>query len=324
VSLTERLRWGILGAAHIAQTQFVPGVRASQSGTVAAVASRDWQRARAMADAHAIPRAYGSYTDLLADPQVDAIYVALPNSLHAEWTIEAARARKHVLCEKPLTRRAADALRAAAACREAGVVLMEAFMWRHHPQHARVEALLRAGTIGEPNLVRAAFSYVIAPGANVRLARDLDGGSLMDVGCYAVDAARWVFRDEPFACVAQQIVEPAVGVDVSFAGVLRFPGDRLALVDSSFRQTFTHRYEIVGAAGRIVVPRAFRPDALPGRIEITTSAGEHIEESPPLNQYAAQVDHFASSVRAGRLLPPAEDGVAQAHAIEALYAGASR
>ena len=318
----QRLRWGILGAARIARTQFVPGVRASRTGSVVALASRDGQRAEAMAAEHAIPRAYAAYADLLADPQVDAVYVALPNSLHAEWTIHAARAGKHVLCEKPLARQAADAERMAAACRQAGVLLMEAFMWRHHPQHARVKALLQAGAIGEPTLVRASFTYVIGPGPNVRLEKDLDGGSLLDVGCYAVNVARWAFDAEPLACVGQQVVDPASGVDLSFAGVLRFAGGRLALVDSSFCQSYTQRYELVGPGGRIVVPRAFRPDTQTGLIRVLSRDREQTEEVPPANQYAAQVDHFARSVGAGRLLPPAEDGVAQAHAIQALYASA--
>jgi D-xylose 1-dehydrogenase (NADP+, D-xylono-1,5-lactone-forming) len=322
-----RLRWGILSTANIARNLFIPGVRAGTETTVLAVGSRELATAQQFAADLDIPRAYGSYADLLADPEVDAVYIGLPNSLHAEWTIRAAQAGKHVLCEKPTARRAADAQRMADACDAAGVVLMEAFMWRHHPQHARVRALLEAGTIGEPTVVRASFGYVIdrsRTGAlNVRLARDLDGGSLMDVGCYSVNVARWVFGAEPVRIVGQQHVDADFGVETSFGGVLRFAGGQLALVDSSFQHAFTNRYEIAGPGGRIVVNGAFRPDDRPGRIEIHRGSDHAIEDVAPANQFALEADHFARSVRAGRLLPPAENGVAQARVIEALLASAA-
>ena len=319
----ESFRWGIIGAARIAQTQFIPGVRASQTGTVVAVASRDLERARAMAAALTIPRAYGSYDELLADAEVDGVYIGLANSLHTEWTIRAAQRGKHDLCEKPIARTAAAAQRMADACRQAGVVLMEAFMWRHHPQHARVSQLIKDGVIGEPSTVRGSFSFPIGAGPNVRLQRDLEGGSLMDIGCYPVNVARWAFGTEPVACVGQQVIEPAFGVDTSFGGVLRFDGGKLAVIDCSFRQSGVQRYEISGDEGRIVVPRAFRPDSEPGVIYVSTGNTTRTEHVPAANQYGLEADHFAESVRAGRLLPPAEDGVAQAHVIEALYAGAA-
>ena len=319
----QSFRWGIIGAARIARTQFVPGVRASQSGTVLAVASRDLERAKAMAAVLTIPRAYGSYDELLADSDVDGVYIALANSLHTEWTIRAAQAGKHVLCEKPIARTAAAARRMADACRRAGVVLMEAFMWRHHPQHARVTQLIKDGVIGEPSTVRGSFSFLIGAAPNVRLQRELEGGSLMDIGCYPVNVARWAFGAEPVACVGQQVIDPTFGVDISFGGVLRFDGGKLAMIDSSFRQSGVQRYEIVGDEGRIVVPRAFRPDSEPGIIEVSTGSTTRTEQVAAANQYGLEADHFAESVRAGRLLPPAEDGVAQAHVIEALYAAAT-
>jgi D-xylose 1-dehydrogenase (NADP+, D-xylono-1,5-lactone-forming) len=315
-------RWGIVGAARIARNQFVPGVRASKSGNVVAVASRDLERARAMAAAMEIPRAYGNYDELLADTDVDGVYIALPNSLHAEWTIRAARAGKHVLCEKPLARSSDAAHRMATACREAGVVLMEAFMWRHHPQHARVAELIREGAIGEPRMFRGSFSFTL-DGPNVRLDPALEGGSLMDIGCYPVNVARWLFGSEPVGCTGMQVIEPTWGVDTSFVGVLRFDGDRLALIDSSFRQAAAQRYEVVGNEGSILLQRAFRPDADPGLIEIRRADRSHTETVSPANQYALEADHFVASVEAGRLLPPAENGVAQAGVIEALYAAAA-
>jgi D-xylose 1-dehydrogenase (NADP+, D-xylono-1,5-lactone-forming) len=318
-----RLRWGILSTARIARALFAPGVRAGRHGEVVAIASRDIVAARRVATELGIPRAFGSYDELLAADDVDAIYNPLPNSLHAEWTIRAAQAGKHVLCEKPLARTAADAQRMADACQSAGVVLMEAFMWRHHPQHARVRALLDAGEIGEPRMVRGSFSYVIgANPTNVRLRADLEGGSLMDVGCYPVNVARWVFETEPIEAVGQQIMDPRYGVETTFAGVLTFPGDRLALLNSSFALAGQADYEIVGTEGRLLVERAFRPDTLPGRIHVLRGQQQRVEEVPPADQFALEADHFARSVRASQLLKPAENGAAQARAMEALYASA--
>jgi predicted dehydrogenase len=318
-----RLRWGVIGTARIGRNLFVPGVKASALGEVLAIGSRSAESANAVAHELGIPRAYGSYEAVLADQDIDAVYVPLPNSLHAEWTIRAAEAGKHVLCEKPLARTAADAERMRRACQSAGVVLMEAFMWRHHPQHARVRALVDSGEIGEPRLVRGSFTYPIAPDpTNVRLQAALEGGSLMDVGCYPVNVARWVFGAEPIEVSGQQVRSAEYGVETAFAGVLRFSGDRMASIDSSFLLAGKGEYEIHGSEGRITVDRAYRPDARPGRITVVRGQNERVEEVPLADQFAAEADHFARSVHAGHLLAPAEDGVAQARAIEALYASA--
>ena len=324
---TQKFRWGILSTARIGRTRFIPGVRAGSEGTVVAIASRDEQTARSAAAELGIPRAHGSYEALLADPEIDAVYIGLPNGLHPEWTIKGAQASKHVLCEKPAARRRADAERMAAACRQAGVVLMEAFMYRLHPQHARVRQLIDGGAIGEPAFVRASFCFHMAPErraqGDVRLQADLEGGALMDVGCYAVNAARFIFGAEPVAVSAQQRRDPQFGVDTSFAGVLRFPGDRLALIDGSFDAAGTQRYEVAGPGGTILVERAFLPGTAPAVIHVSAGGERRSEEVAAGDQYALEADHFARSVRAGRLLPPAEDGVAQARAIEALYASAA-
>jgi predicted dehydrogenase len=277
-----------------------------------------------MAAEFGIPRAYGSYRELLQDADVDGVYIGLPNSLHAEWSIRAAQAGKHVLCEKPLARTAAAAENVAAACRAAGVIVMEAFMWRHHPQHARVVELIRQGAVGDVRMLRASFSFTLGLGPNVRLEPALEGGSLMDIGCYPVNVARWLFGSEPVDCAGVQVIDPRHGVDTSFAGILRFEGERLALIDSSFRHAGTQRYEVVGTEASLLLPRAFRPDADPGVIEIRRGGVLQTESIPPANQYGLEADHFAASVAAGKLLAPAEDGVAQARAIEALYAAASQ
>ena len=319
------IRFGILGAARIARNSFVPGVRGSSQAQLRAVASRDLERARAFANELEIPRAYGSYAELLEDPHIDAVYNALPNSLHVEWTIAAARAGKHVLCEKPLAATAAEAERARSACAAAGVLLMEGFMWRHHAQHQRVRELIRGGAIGEPTFIRASFSFrVPRPQAadvapNVRLQSALEGGSLMDVGCYGVNAARWLFEAEPTEVVGQHIVDEEFGVDLSFGALLRFGGNRQALVDSSFTRATSNTYTIEGPDGSLRIERAFRPDANPGHITLLRpNQPPELDEIPADNQFTKEVDHFIESVAAASLLPPAEDGVNQARVIEAL------
>jgi predicted dehydrogenase len=321
---TPRLRFGILGTAQIARTHFLPGIRASRRASVQAIASRDAARGQAFASEFDIPRVHSTYAALLADADVDAVYVPLPNSLHEEWTIAAARAGKHVLCEKPVAAHTATAQRMADACRDAGVVLMEAFMWRHHPQHRRVRELLDGGVVGDSNFVRASFTFVIDENhPNVRLQHDLAGGSLMDIGCYGVNAARWAFEAEPEHASGQQSVDATHRVDMAFAGVLRFPGDRLAIFDSSFVRAPRNTYSVEGPLGTLHVEHAFRPDDDPARIVVVRPGQpDLIEEIPAANQFGLEIDHFAASVEAGRLLPPAEDGVAQARVIEALYASA--
>ncbi|CAA9280706.1 MAG: hypothetical protein AVDCRST_MAG77-3815 [uncultured Chloroflexi bacterium] len=322
-----KLRWGILSTARIGRQRFIPGVRNSQQSEVVAVGSRDIAAARQFAADLDIPKSHGSYEELLADPDVDAVYISLPNLLHREWTIRAADAGKHVMCEKPHARRRRDAEEMAVACRAAGVLLMEAFMYRHHPQHTRVFELVGEGVIGNPVMIRASFSYAMGAdrreGRDVRVQPELEGGSLMDVGCYAVNAARYLFGAEPLEVAAQQRVDPALGVDTLFAGTLRFPGDRLAQIDGGFDAAGTQRYELAGAKGLIHVERAYLPGETPGQVHVITGGERRVVESAAADQYALEADHMARSIRAGRLLEPAEDGVQQAAVIEALYESAA-
>ena len=322
----QPFRWGILSAAGIARKRFVPGIQFGSEGMAAAVAARDIERAREFASEFGIPRAYGSYEELLADPEIDGVYIGLPNLLHTEWTIKAAAAGKHVLCEKPLSRRLADVEQMTAACKAAGVLLMEAFMYRHHPQHARVRELLAQGAIGEPAFVRASFAFAMPPARravpDVRVNASLDGGAFMDVGCYALNAARFLFDAEPIEVTALQRKDPEMHVDTSFAALARFPGDRLALMDGSFDANGPSRYEISGFGGSILVEKAFQPERLPSDITIVRGNDRQTEQIAGTDQYGVEADHFVRSVRAGKLLAPAEDGVAQARALEALYRSA--
>jgi predicted dehydrogenase len=319
-------RWGILSAANIARRRFIPGVRAGSEGQVVAVAARDGDRARAFADDLDIPRAYASYDELLADPEIDGVYIGLPNALHTEWTVRAAAAGKHVLCEKPLSRRVTDVEQMIAACADADVILMEAFMYRHHPQHTRVKQLLAEGAIGAPAVMRASFHFAMDDERrgrpDVRVQQSLDGGAFMDVGCYALNAARYLLDAEPVEVTALQRLDPSLGVDTTFAGVLRFPGDRIALIDGGFDANGPSRYEISGFSGAITAEQAFQPDPTRALLTIVRGGERTVEGIPGVDQYGLEADIFAHSVRAGRLLAPAENGLAQARALEALYQSA--
>ena len=199
------MKWGLLSTANI-NRKLLEGVRGTDEATVVAVASRDRSRAEAFAREHGIERALGSYEELLADPEVEAIYIPLPNSMHVPWSVQALEAGKHVLCEKPLTRHPADAEAAFAAAERSGRLLMEAFMWRHHPQTRRLRELLDAGVIGRLRLVRASFSFPLDEAENIRLNGELEGGGLMDVGCYCLSGSRFVAGAEPERVSAEQVL----------------------------------------------------------------------------------------------------------------------
>ena len=199
------MKWGLLSTANI-NRKLLEGVRGTDEATVVAVASRDRSRAEAFAREHGIERALGSYEELLADPEVEAIYIPLPNSLHVPWSVRALEAGKHVLCEKPLTRRPAEAEEAFAVAERSGRLLAEGFMWRHHPQTRRLRELLDQGVIGRLRLVRASFSFPLGDPEDIRLNAELDGGGLMDVGCYCVSGVRFVAGAEPERVSAEQVL----------------------------------------------------------------------------------------------------------------------
>src|SRR3954468_11361124 len=221
-------RWGILSTARIAQ-RIIEGARLSQDAQIVAVGSRDLTRAQAYASEHGIPRVHGSYEALLADPEVDAVYIPLPNSLHVPWSVRALEAGKHVLCEKPLSRHPAQVAEAFDAAERAGRVLMEAFMWRFHPQTDELVRLVRDGAVGDVRVIRAPFGFNLPWLENVRWDPALEGGALMDVGCYCVSAMRLLCDAEPERVSGEQVLNH--GVDARFAGVLRFPGDVLGTFD---------------------------------------------------------------------------------------------
>ena len=253
----KTLNWGLLSTARINRDLITP-LRASKRNHLLAVGSRSQESADAYARDWKIPRAHGSYEALLADPEIDVLYISLPNHLHAEWTIKAVEAGKHVLCEKPLALSVeeVDAIRSAA--RKHGRVVAEAFMYRHHPQTLKVQELVRSGTLGTLKLIRGTFSYVLSGEGNVRLNPEWGGGSIWDVGCYPISYTRTVVGEAPLEVFGWQVTGQT-GIDETFVGQMRFDNDVLAQFDSSFAIPFHMFMEIIGSDGTLNIPNPFKP-----------------------------------------------------------------
>ncbi|MBI2823308.1 MAG: Gfo/Idh/MocA family oxidoreductase [Planctomycetia bacterium] len=309
------LNFGVLGCARIVRRALIGAFQQAPGARLAAIASRDGAAARAWADEFAIPTAHGSYEALLADREIDAVYVPLPNELHLPWTVAAAQAGKHVLCEKPLALDARQAQSMVDACHQRGVLLMEAFMWRHHPRVAHARKMLADGLLGELRLVTMDFSFDIDRG-DWRLDPRHGGGSLSDLGCYGINAARLFNGAEPVEVVARA-ARYQTGVDMTLSMLLRFPGDRMALLDSSFECPYRNRLEIVGTKGAISFPGGVLPRGQTELI-VRSGGGEETIHFPATDQYAAQIECFCASVAAGRLVDPAEDGLANMKALDAV------
>ena len=313
----EPVRWGILSTASI-NGAVIPPLQASPESGVVAIASREQARADASAAEWGIPRAYGTYDALIDDPDVEAVYVSLPAALHVEWSIRALEAGKHVLCEKPFTREPAAAARAFDAADTAGRLLMEAFMYRHHPQTQRLGDLLAAGAVGDVRLIRATFCVPLPAGV-VQMSPELDGGSLLDVGCYCVSGSR-LAGGEPTSVTAHQIIGPS-GVDVRLAGTLVFPGDVIAQIDCAFDLPLQQSLEIVGAEGslRVASPWSCERPA----IEVRRGSETERIDVEDADRYRLQSDNFSRAVRGlEEPLLGREDALGQARTIAALYRSA--
>jgi predicted dehydrogenase len=305
------VRWGIISTGRIART-FIAALGQSDDARVVAVASRDGGRAAEFAREFDITRAYGSYEELLADPEVDAVYIGLPNSMHAEWAIKAARAGKHILCEKPLGVDRAEAETMFAAAHEAGVRLMEAFMYRFHPQTLEVKALIESGAIGQVQLVQAAFGFTVTDPANVRLSAHLAGGALMDVGCYCVNFAHMVAGAAPERVSAAARWTP-IGVDEALVGTLEYPSGACAQIACSLVSSHHHTARVIGSDGIIDVEQAFTPPFdRPTRIRlwrgVRFAEAEEIEV-PPVNHYRLEAEEFGRLIRGeagANVMPEAE------------------
>jgi len=324
----SKLRWGILGAARIATVKVIPGMQRSDDCEIAAIASRSLAKADEAARALNIPKAYGSYEELLADPDIDAIYNPLPNHLHVPWSIRAAEAGKHVLCEKPLGMNTAEVRELIAARDRTGVTIGEAFMVQVHPQWVRTTELVRAGRIGPLRFAMVSYGYFNAKPENIRNIREYGGGGLMDIGCYPIKISRMVFGEEPARVAAAMRRDPAMGTDIVTAAILDYPSGPCHF--SCGTQVVPHQtVQFFGMKGRIELEIPF--NAIPNersRIFIDdgrdlTGGGIEIEKFAPCDQYTLQGDAFARAVREKTPPPvPLEDSLRNMAVIDAVVRAA--
>jgi xylose dehydrogenase (NAD/NADP) len=331
------LRWGILGCARIAATALIPGIQGSSNGAVLAVASRNLEKAEEYARQFGVSRAYGSYEELLADPEIQAVCVPLPNSLHREWTVKAAEKGKHVLCEKPIACSAAEAQEMSEACRANRVLLMEAFAQRFHPQYRKVRELMQEGRIGRILRITAAMSRSGYPADDIRMNPEMGGGALMDLGCYCISTARYLVGSEPESVIATQEIG-RTGVDERTTGTLYFPGGEICQFDTNLymeEKHFEQGCTVYGEKGSIYIPQAFSQVELLRFGRMTEASllitdyligGGQTETITiqAVHQYRLEQEFFADRVLTDRPMEsPGEDGVAGMRVIDAVVRSAS-
>jgi predicted dehydrogenase len=321
----EPVRFGVIGTARIAMQKVIPAMQRSAHCRIVAIASRDLTRAEAAATALGIPRAYGSYAELLRDPEIEAVYNPLPNHLHVPLSIEAAAASKHVLCEKPIALTAAEAGRLVEARDRAGVLIQEAVMVRSHPQWLRARALVQDGRIGALRLVQGSFSYMNVDPANVRNQAGIGGGGLYDIGYYPILTARFLYEAEPTRVASQIEYDPSFGTDRLASVLMHFPSGQ-ALFCCSTQLVPYQRMQIIGTAGRIEIEIPFNaPPDRPCRIFVDDGSGlgdasARIETFDAIDQYTVQGDRFARAIREGTPLAfPLEDAVANMRVLDAVF-----
>ena len=322
----EPVRWGILGAASIGVRKVIPAMQRGARSRVVAIASRDLAKAQSAASELGIAKAYGSYEELLADPEIEAIYNPLPNHLHVPWTIRAAEAGKHVLCEKPIALSANEARQLLEAGARAGVQIGEAFMVRNHPQWLAVKELVASGRIGELRVVAGHFAYFRRDPNDVRSVPEWGGGGLMDVGCYPITMSRWLFGEEPEAVIGIVDRDPELRVDRIASGLMRFPSGGQATFTSAMQLVHYQRMQLHGTQGRIEVQIPFNaPNDRPCRIlvddgrELADRSAEPID-FPVVDQYTLQGDNFSAAIRGEREVPVGvEDAVGNMAVIDAIF-----
>lgn len=321
--MRSTVRLGILGGGRIVERRILPAVMSLGSGEVTAIASHRPDVARRLAAEWRIPRSYDRYEDLLNDKEIDAVYLPASGDQHCRWTIAAAQAGKHVLCEKPLAPTFAEAERMARVCREAGVLLQEAFMWRHHPRAKLVRQLVQDGAIGETVQIIVSFSFDIDR-SDWRLRPERGGGAMADLGCYGINFARFLTAHEPTA-IAAAARYGHTGVDMSMCAGLTFPGEVLVNIDCSFEAPFRCRAEITGTSGRMLLHHAFQPDQ-DASVQIWRSTKrdqpQEVLSVRPANQFACEFEDFCRSIQAGLLLDPAENGLANMWVLNAVLSAA--
>ena len=326
--MNRKVRWGVLGAANIAVEKVIPAMQRGEWCEIAAIASRDANKAEQAAGDLDIPKAYGSYEDLLGDPEIEAIYNPLPNHLHVPWSIRAAEAGKHVLCEKPVALDANQARKLFEAQARTGVKIGEAFMVRTHPQWLRARELVRAGRIGELRSILGFFSYFNRDPANIRNVREWGGGGLMDIGCYPINTSRFIFGEEPRRVMALLERDPEMQTDRLASGILDFPSGQSVFTCSTQLVPY-QRMQLFGTAGRIEIEIPFNaPNHRPCRIFVDDGsdlfgAGVETESFPVCDQYTIQGDLFSRAIREGGEAPvPLEDAIRNMAVIDALVKSA--
>jgi xylose dehydrogenase (NAD/NADP) len=318
--MANAVKWGIVSTADI-NRKVIPGAHASPKVELVAVASRDQARADEYAKTWEIERAYGSYDALLADPEIEAVYISLPNTMHCDWSIRALEAGKHVLCEKPLSRHTSEVEAAFDAADRKGRLLSEAFMYRHNPQTKRAKELVEEGAIGELRLVRSAFSYSLYDEDNIRLRTDLEGGALMDVGCYNVSGSR-LFGGEPEKAYGEAWFGPS-GTDWVFSGTLRFPGDVISLFDCGTAMTDRDELEAIGSEGSLFLDDPWHCNV--PVIEVRRDGKVERIELEPVDSYRLELENLSDAIRGeAELLLARDDALGQARALEALHESATQ
>ncbi|AIQ21017.1 oxidoreductase [Paenibacillus sp. FSL H7-0357] len=324
--MAQKLRWGIMGCAQIATNSVMPAIQESESGVIAAVASRGLEKSSAVAAEFGIEKAYGSYEELLADQDIDAVYIPLPNHLHREWVIRAAEAGKHVLCEKPIALNSAEAAEMVDACRKAGVHLAEAYMYRHHPRIVELQDIIARGEIGELRSIRGTFTYNDAGDTtNIRFKSAWGGGSLYDVGCYPLSAARMLFAAEPEAVTVQAIFSPEHdNVDMMASGLVEFPGGVSLIFDCGMWAYNRQLLEVLGTEGRIEIPMPFNARFEDAEFILHTGGEAKVIEATGANPYVWQADNFAAAVSGVKPRVAADDPVLNMRLIETCLDSARR
>jgi predicted dehydrogenase len=320
----KKVKWGILGTASIAVRKVIPGMQKGAYSEITAIASRDKKKAEEAARKLGIPKAYGSYEELLRDREVEAIYNPLPNHLHVPWSIKAAEAGKHVLCEKPISLTVAEAKTLAAARDRAGVKIGEAFMVKTHPQWLRTQEIIRSGGIGKLRTAMCVFSYFNRDPANVRHKVEWGGGGLMDIGCYPITMSRFIFAEEPIRVAGMLERDPDFRTDRLASAILEFPSGQ-SIFSCSTQTAYFQRMHFLGTSGRVEVEIPWNaPNDRPCRIFIGDVMGAaKVEEFPVVDQYTIQGDEFSRAIRGERDVPvPLEDAIKNTAVIEAIFKAA--
>ena len=325
----RKVRWGVLSTAQIGTNQVIPAMQRGAHAHVAAIASRGLDKAKAAAAALGIERAYGSYEELLADPDIEAVYNPLPNHLHMPWSVKALEAGKHVLCEKPIGLRAAEAEKLKAVAARTGRIVAEAFMVRHHPQWQMAKEIAESGRIGVARSIQTIFSYYLADPTNIRNQADIGGGGLYDVGCYAINTARYIFGGEPERVTGLFDIDPALGTDRMMSGLAAFSDNRTLGFVCATQLVPCQRVQILGTEGRIEIEIPFNaPNDVPCRIVVDdgrdlAGGGRETITLPVVDQYTLQGDAVSRAILGmAPLATGIADAVANMRVIDAFFRAA--